>query len=70
VAQIAAVLRRDFTYALLRAVGGVDDPALQSALDRLTDADLFIAENMGPQANYRFKHGCCHGNLALAERSQ
>ena len=27
-AQIAAVLGRDFTYTLLRAVGGVDDPAL------------------------------------------
>ena len=56
VAQIGAVLRRDFTYALLRAVGGVDDPALQSALDRLADADLLIAEDKGPQANYRFKH--------------
>jgi hypothetical protein len=32
VAQIGAVLGRDFTYSLLRAVGGVDDPALQSAL--------------------------------------
>ncbi|MBV8441803.1 MAG: AAA family ATPase, partial [Hyphomicrobiales bacterium] len=34
-AQIGSVLGRDFTYALLRAVGGVADPALQSALDRL-----------------------------------
>jgi predicted ATPase len=56
VAQIGAVLRRDFTHALLRAVGGVDDPALQSALDRLADADLFIVEDRSPQANYRFKH--------------
>jgi predicted ATPase len=56
VAQIGAVLGRDFTYALLRAVGGVDDPPLQSALDRLADADLLIAEGVGPQANYRFKH--------------
>jgi predicted ATPase len=35
VAQIGAVLGRDFTYALLSAVGEVDDPALRSALDRL-----------------------------------
>jgi hypothetical protein len=55
-AQIGAVLGRDFTYALLRAVGGVDDPALQSALDRLTEADLLIAEGAGQEANYRFKH--------------
>jgi class 3 adenylate cyclase/predicted ATPase len=56
VAQISAVLGRDFTYALLQAVGGVDDPALQSALDRLADADLLIAEGAGHEANYRFKH--------------
>jgi tetratricopeptide (TPR) repeat protein len=56
VAQIGAVLGRDFTYSLLRAVGGVDDFALQSALDRLVDADLLISEGGGPQANYRFKH--------------
>ena len=56
VVQIGAVLGRDFTYALLRAVGGIDDPALQSALDRLADADLLISEGTGSQGNYRFKH--------------
>ena len=56
VAQIGAVLGRDFTYALLRAVGGLDEPALQSALDRLAGADLLFAEGAGQEANYRFKH--------------
>ena len=56
VAQIGAVLGRDFTYALLRDVGGIDDPALQSALDRLADADLLISDGVGSQASYRFKH--------------
>ncbi len=56
VAQIGAVLGRDFTYALLCAVGGVDDRGLQSALDRLAAADLLIVEGAGPQATYRFKH--------------
>jgi tetratricopeptide (TPR) repeat protein len=56
VAQIGAVLGRDFTYSLLRAVGGVDDPALQFALDKLAEADLLIAEGAGHEANYRFKH--------------
>ncbi|HZZ24763.1 MAG TPA: AAA family ATPase, partial [Roseiarcus sp.] len=56
VAQIGAVLGRDFTYALLRTVGEVDDSALQSALDRLADADLLISEGAGSQGNYRFKH--------------
>jgi predicted ATPase len=56
VAQIGAVLGRDFTYSLLSAVGGVEDAALQAALDRLADADLLIAEGAGQEANYRFKH--------------
>ncbi len=56
VAQIGAVLGRDFSYALLRAVGGVDDPALQSALEKLADAELLFVEGAGAQATYRFKH--------------
>jgi predicted ATPase len=56
VAQIGAVLGRDFTYALLRAVSGLDESALQPALDRLAGADLLLVEGAGPQANYRFKH--------------
>jgi class 3 adenylate cyclase/tetratricopeptide (TPR) repeat protein len=56
VAQIGAVLGRDFTYALLSAVGEVGDAALQSALERLVGADLLIAEGAGAHATYRFKH--------------
>jgi class 3 adenylate cyclase/predicted ATPase len=56
VAQIGAVLGRDFTCALLGAVGEINDLALQSALDRLSGADLLYVEGAGPQANYRFKH--------------
>jgi class 3 adenylate cyclase/predicted ATPase/DNA-binding transcriptional ArsR family regulator len=56
VAQIGSVLGRDFTYSLLSAVGGVEDSALQAALDKLADADLLIAEGAGQDANYRFKH--------------
>ncbi|MBV8108028.1 MAG: AAA family ATPase [Hyphomicrobiales bacterium] len=70
VAQIGAVLGRDFTYSVLAAVaagpvaavddrGGrseVADLALQTALDKLAGADLLIAQGAGPQASYRFKH--------------
>jgi class 3 adenylate cyclase/predicted ATPase len=56
VAQIGAVLGRDFAYALLREVAETDVPALQASLDRLIDADLLFAEGAPPQANYRFKH--------------
>ena len=56
VAQIGAVLGRDFVYALLRDVAETDEPALQASLDRLADADLLFVEGAPPQANYRFKH--------------
>jgi tetratricopeptide (TPR) repeat protein len=72
VAQIGAVLGRDFTYILLRAVGGIDDFALQSALDRLADADLLIAEGGASHANYRFKHAliqdAAHDSLLRSRR--
>ncbi len=56
IAQFGAVLGRDFTFALLQAVSGLDEAGLHSALERLAEADLLIAEGAGPQANYRFKH--------------
>ena len=55
-AQIGAVLGRGFSYALLRSVAGLDEGALQSALERLAQADILFIEGDGPQANYRFKH--------------
>ena len=103
VAQIGAVLGRDFSFALLSAVAagpvaavddrgqtalnergysepavhrapvaavddrgsprhsalsesGYSDRGLQSALDRLVDADLLFVQGVGAQATYRFKH--------------
>ena len=65
VAQIGAVLGREFSYALLAVVGGVvgqerqtatDDRGLKFALNRLVDADLLFVEGAGARATYRFKH--------------
>jgi predicted ATPase len=56
VAQIAAVVGRDFSYDLLRPVAGMEDAALQSALDRLTEADILLVQGLAPQTEYRFKH--------------
>jgi predicted ATPase len=55
-AQIGAVLGRGFSYALLQSVAGLDEGALQSALERLAQADILFVEGDGPQASYRFKH--------------
>jgi predicted ATPase len=56
VAQVGAVLGRDFAYAVLRDVAETDEPALQASLDRLADADLLFVEGAPPEATYRFKH--------------
>jgi class 3 adenylate cyclase len=60
VAQIGAVLGREFSYGLLASVaavgGGLSEAALQSALDKLAEADLLFVEGHTSDANYRFKH--------------
>jgi tetratricopeptide (TPR) repeat protein len=56
IAQIGAVLGRDFAYALLRDVAEIAEPALQASLGRLADADLLFVEGAPPEAKYRFKH--------------
>ena len=56
VAQIAAVIGRDFSYALLCAVAGMDDAALHINLERLAEADILLVEGLPPDSGYRFKH--------------
>ena len=56
VAQIGSVIGRDFSYALLRAVAGMEDAPLQMALDRLADADIVLVQGLPPDSDYRFKH--------------
>ena len=55
-AQISAVLGRGFSHPLLQSVAGLDEGALQSALERLAEADILFVEGDGTQATYRFKH--------------
>jgi predicted ATPase len=56
VAQYAAVIGRQFTYALLQAVSQLDEPTLQRELGRLVDAELVYQRGLPPQATYLFKH--------------
>jgi len=55
-AQIAAVIGREFSHALLASV--VDQPKAQltSALDRLITAGLLFRRGAPPHATYLFKH--------------
>src|SRR5262249_28430411 len=56
VAQIGAVIGRDFSYQLVRAVAGIDDTPLQAALERLAEADILLVQGLPPESDYRFKH--------------
>ena len=56
VAQLGAVLGREFSYALLRAVTPLEEPALQQSLAQLVEAELLYQRDHPPQATYLFKH--------------
>jgi predicted ATPase len=56
IAQIGAAIGREFSYPLLRAVAGRDEPALRSALAQLEEAELLFRTGMPPEARYTFKH--------------
>jgi class 3 adenylate cyclase/predicted ATPase len=55
-AQIGAVIGREFSYALLAAVAHRAEAELQSALERLVEAGLLFRQGVPPHANYLFKH--------------
>ena len=56
VAQIGAVIGREFPHALIAAVARKGEPELRSALDRLIDAGLLFRQGVAPHATYLFKH--------------
>ena len=56
VAQIGAVIGREFSHALLAAVVRKPEAELESALDRLIAAGLLFRQGVPPHATYLFKH--------------
>jgi class 3 adenylate cyclase/predicted ATPase len=56
IAQIGAVIGREFSHTLLAAVVAEPEAELQSALDRLMTAGLLFRQGAAPHATYLFKH--------------
>jgi class 3 adenylate cyclase/predicted ATPase len=56
VAQLGAVLGREFSYELIQAVAPVDETTLQYGLAQLVDAELLYQRGRLPHATYLFKH--------------
>ena len=55
-AQLAAVLGREFTYALIAAVSPLPADQLKADLAKLIGAELLYVRGVAPEARYRFKH--------------
>jgi cytochrome P450 len=56
VAQLAAVVGREFTYDLVQGIAPQDEDTLQAALGQLVAAELLYQRGRPPRARYVFKH--------------
>ena len=56
VAQLGAVLGREFAYEMLRALASVEESTLQDRLGQLVGAELLYQRGRPPRAKYMFKH--------------
>jgi len=74
VAQIGAVIGREFGYDLIEQVAKRPTSELQSGLDRLAEAGLLFCRGIAPQSSYLFKHAlvqdAAYGTLLRTRRQE
>jgi predicted ATPase len=74
IAQIGAVLGREFAYELIEPVAQRPEKELQAALDQLGDAGLLFCRGTVPHATYLFKHAlvqdAAYSTLLRARRQE
>ncbi|PZV35960.1 AAA family ATPase [Mesorhizobium kowhaii] len=74
VAQVGAVVGREFSYELLAAVAQRNTADLNGALDQLVGAGLVFCRGTRPLATYLFKHAlvqdAAYGTLLRAKRQE
>ena len=74
VAQIAAVIGREFAYEQLAAVSSFSDGQLTVVLDQLVESGLIFRRGIPPDATYTFKHAlvqdAAYQSLLRATRRQ
>jgi class 3 adenylate cyclase/tetratricopeptide (TPR) repeat protein len=74
VAQIGAVIGREFSYELLAAVTAQPPKALRQALADLVKSELVFGHGPPPYASYTFKHAlvqdAAYGSLLRSKRQQ
>lgn len=74
VAQLASVLGREFSYALLTRVAHADAAALDAALAELVAAGIMFVRGVPPDVHYTFKHAliqdAAYGTLLKSRRRE
>jgi DNA-binding response OmpR family regulator/class 3 adenylate cyclase/tetratricopeptide (TPR) repeat protein len=74
VAQIGAVIGREFSYALASAVATLPDKDFKAALGQLVAAELIFQRGAPPDASYQFKHSlvqdAAYASLVRTRRQQ
>jgi class 3 adenylate cyclase len=74
VAQIGAVLGREFGYGLIEPVAERSSAELRDALSRLTEVGLLFCRGVAPNSSYLFKHAlvqdAAYGTLLRSRRQE
>src|SRR5438128_3103217 len=74
VAQLGAVLGREFAYELLQAIAPQDEDTVQAGLAQLVKAELLYQRGRPPRARYIFKHAliqdAAYASLLKSTRQQ
>ena len=74
VAQLGAVLGREFAYELLQAIAPQDKATLHAGLAQLVQAELLYQRGRPPRARYMFKHAliqdAAYASLLKSTRQQ
>ena len=74
VAQIGAVIGREFSYQLMAALSPLDETTLQEALSHLVASELVFRRGTIPDATYSFKHAfiqdAAYASLLKSRRQQ
>ncbi len=56
IAQLGAVLGREFPYRLLAAITPIPEDDMRAGLTKLADAELIHVRGLPPDASYQFRH--------------
>jgi class 3 adenylate cyclase/tetratricopeptide (TPR) repeat protein len=74
VAQLGAVLGREFSYEMLQMVASQDEATVHAGLAQLVEAELLYRRGRPPRSRYRFKHAliqdAAYASLLRSTRQQ